>query len=119
MTLSNSVSLMSVSESYSGDEPALFTNTSTPPRSSHTVWANAVHWSQSVTWRAYGLTRPPVSSVIRAAAASHASSFREAMTTCAPREENARAISYPRPRDPPVMTTVRSVKSNAHSCVIP
>ena len=91
--------------------PALLTSTSSRP-SRATV--SAISMSQSAqcpTWQAIATALLPVDSRISAAAASHASSLREAMTTSAPACASTPAIARPMPRDPPVTTATLPVRS--------
>ena len=68
--------------------------------------------SQRPTWQATGSARRPVTARTSRASASHASSLRLAITTSAPARARPSTISRPRPREPPVTTATRSVRSN-------
>src|SRR3954447_16116519 len=113
MTLSNSPSVTPASPpSYSGDDPALLTRTSSRPNSSRAASSSGSSSSQWPTWQPRPITRRPVSAAISAAAASQASALRLAIITSAPARARPRAISRPSPRLPPVTRAVRPTSSN-------
>src|SRR4029078_11993793 len=66
--------------------------------------------------------RRPVEVLTCSAAASHASSLREAITTSAPASARVWTMARPMPRDPPVTTAtlpVRSCSAAAEACAPP
>src|SRR4051812_21308173 len=103
-TLSKRSSVIDVRSGYSGDIPALFTNTSHLPKCSYTVSTSWLHSSQWPTCTATGNAVRPVSASTSLASASQLSSLRLAMTTSAPAAANPLIIDRPIPRLPPVTT---------------
>ena len=71
MTLSKSSSEMSVTESYSGEEPALLTRMSTRPNRSYAASTSASSSAQCPVWTPNGRACRPVSSVISLAYLAH------------------------------------------------
>ena len=82
-----------------GEPPALLTRTSSRPKCSTAL---------AMTRSASGGLRM---SAVTKTAPSTSASWRPQATTCAPAAANAATIPAPTPREPPVTTTTRSLKS--------
>ena len=82
-----------------GEPPALLTSTSSRPKCSTAL---------AMTRSASGGLR---TSAVTNTAPSTSASWRPQATTCAPAAANAATMPAPTPREPPVTTTTRSLKS--------
>jgi hypothetical protein len=98
--------------------PALFTNTSRPPRRSSTVSTSRRACSRSRTSPATQ-SASPASSPISSAARSSTSPRRPAIVTLAPQRASSSAVALPRPVPPPVISATRprsSPGANTSDC---